>query len=169
MHIIGFGTEADPESLGIFTKKRYRIRDSQPPEMEPAYLLSMARFHETRYDSIRRRSLTATYNCYGMVFASRRTSLVEPKEIYRILQDDGYERIHDRLQVRLGDVVLYRMTPQGDISHVGLVSRIDFSPRNFELLSKWGDCGEYFHNENIVPPEFGRPSEYWSERKLGEA
>jgi hypothetical protein len=108
-----------------------------------------------------------------MVFANRRSALCDGSEILTILHDDGYTIVVDRNNIHVGDVVLYRSKPQGEVHHVGIVSDInlDISTgyRHFEVLSKWGEYGEYFHKENVVPQLFGNLREYWSERKVAGA
>jgi hypothetical protein len=114
------------------------------------------------------RSITATYNCVGLVVASRRT-WVEPDHLLTILIQDGYQRLRGPEETEVGDMVVYR-DGHGDVSHVGLVSRKRIlDPRNgadyLQVLSKWGADGEYFHDLNDVPYLLGRPAEYWTDRK----
>jgi cell wall-associated NlpC family hydrolase len=112
---------------------------------------------------------SAIYNCVGLVFASRRTS-IEPSEIdQKILADDGYRRLGAAESPALGDVVIYR-SGDGSISHVGIVASsgsVGAAPV-IRVLSKWGPEGEYLHPLTHVPEVFGTPSEYWTDRHAAE-
>ena len=112
------------------------------------------------------RSLNSVYNCVGMVFASRRT-WIEPEHVPMILSDDGYRPI-DRNELERGDVVVYRRESLEEISHVGVVARVEVKPKDASLevlvLSQWGHDGEYFHLDDDVNPMLGTPTEYWTDR-----
>jgi hypothetical protein len=114
------------------------------------------------------RSITATYNCVGLVVASRRT-WVDTEHLLTILIEDGSRRLRGPEEARVGDVVVYR-DEAGDVSHVGMVSQKKIAdPRSdadfLQVLSKWGADGEYFHDATDVPYLLGRPAEYWTDRK----
>jgi hypothetical protein len=47
------------------------------------------------------------YNCAGLVFANRRTSIFDPQLYMKILNDDGYRRLASVGQASPGDVVTY--------------------------------------------------------------
>lgn len=103
------------------------------------------------------------YNCVGMVFSNRR-AWIEIDEVHNILTQDGYVKIQfEHLEV--GDIVVYtRNKPE----HVGLITdvlRRGGQIENARVLSKWGKVGEMEHYLNVVPDEYGLPTEYWSERK----
>jgi hypothetical protein len=92
MTIIGLGTKADPNSLELFTKDRKRIPNTQPKEDAPARLKAAKDMVEKGYPSVRMRSLSATYDCVGMVLASRRTR-IGAEHLKMILNGDGYHRM----------------------------------------------------------------------------
>jgi hypothetical protein len=171
MHIIDFGGQADPMSLPLYTRKRTFIRNVLRHEQPAEKLRAAADLHRAQYPDIRLRSLTATYNCFGLVFASRRSALCDASQILTILRDDGFVRVEDRTDAQVGDVVLYRQQAQGEIHHVGIISAVRFDVTNacrkVEVLSKWGEFGEYFHDEAMVPLIFGQLRDYWTERKEG--
>lgn len=112
------------------------------------------------------RSLSSVYNCFGMVFASRRTT-VSHDHIGMILKDDRYARLRSVEEVVAGDLILYT-DGTGQYSHVSVV----ISPRFGEggagndplVLSQWGADGEYFHRWNRVNPSLGEPTEFWTDR-----
>jgi len=102
----------------------------------------------------------------GLVFASRRT-WIDTDHVYRLLEDDEYRRV-DRLNVRVGDLVVY--SSRGSIDHIGIAidvqSTLGGSDRIITVLSQWGKDGEYLHREDVVPPLFGTERFYYTERKL---
>jgi len=121
----------------------------------------------TQHPDARLRSISSTYNCTGMVLASRRTT-IDPKELDWILKEDGYVG-RDRSEVEVGDIVVYRSQPDGEPRHVAFVvaKKINRATGEIELecLSKWGDGGEYFHSETYLPTVYGSHREFYSERK----
>lgn len=118
------------------------------------------------HPAIQVRSLSSAYNCMGMVFANRRT-WIDPDNFRMIMEDDGYRRVPDESELRIGDVVVYR-GENGDVSHVGIVTEIRTNvaqaSREVFVLSQWGAYGEYFHRVDDVSPWLGKPQEYWTER-----
>ena len=98
------------------------------------------------------------YNCVGMIFCSRRSS-VDIEHVYDILMYDGYNEIM-KDELIPGDLVLY--TFQDEPSHVGMVSCV--SPYELLVLSKWGKDGEIEHDYREVPYELGVPTAYYSTR-----
>ncbi len=118
------------------------------------------------WPNLQRRSWDSTYNCYGMVFANRRT-VVDDTAVPIIFEDDGY-RIVERNQALPGDVVVYK-DGRGRIRHVGLVlqKRLVATEDDDELvvLSQWGLNGEYQHLARDVPKVYGDLAEIWTERK----
>jgi hypothetical protein len=118
------------------------------------------------YGSLELRSPeTGQYNCHGLVFASRRTRILESSLVELILREDGYRCI-DEDQAVVGDLVIYR--DQDEIRHAAVITEVkSLGPGRPSLvlkaLSKWGDHGEYFHHPANVPTHFGR-REVWTER-----
>lgn len=122
--------------------------------------------HTSEHRQIRLRSLASEYNCMGMVFASRRTS-IDVEHMERILQDDGYRRIAPEF-VMLGDLIVYR-DQHGVAQHVGLVCKHDPDVAragwNTEVLSQWGHDGEYLHSAGDVPAIYGDAHDFWTDRE----
>jgi hypothetical protein len=118
------------------------------------------------YGSLELRSPeTGQYNCHGLVFASRRTRIVESSLVELILREDGYRRI-DEDQAMEGDLVIYRN--EDEIMHTAVVTEVgNLGPGRprlvLKVLSKWGDHAEYFHHPANVPNYFGE-REVWTER-----
>jgi cell wall-associated NlpC family hydrolase len=113
------------------------------------------------------RSLTSVYDCMGMVFAARRTT-VATDVLQMILEDDEYHRLSSSDEAAMGDIVVYRDS-QGVATHVGLVAQAgpirQEGTRDIVILSQWGADGEYIHRVDDVSPYLGTPTEYWSDRK----
>ena len=103
--------------------------------------------------SIRTQNSTK-YNCHGLTFASRRTSIRHPINIQAILQDDNYQEIDDLTKVRPGDIIVYQSEP-GDYTHSGIV--VDHAPLSQEIIvcSKWGCGPEVLHVYHEVPKVYG--------------
>ncbi len=96
-------------------------------------------------------AVSYTYNCHGLTFGSRRTQIVDPAEIRKILTQDSYKKI-DRSEILPGDIVVY-VGPDGDIEHSGIVMDVDKSmlfpiPK---VLSKWGVAHEVVHRLTDCP------------------
>jgi len=114
------------------------------------------------------RSITATYNCIGLVVASRRT-WVDTGVLIAILQDDGFRQLPGAEFAKVGDLVIYR-DAAGDVCQVGVIIEkrlvVPGSQRDpLWVLSKWGANGEYLHDVTDVPELLGHPVEYWTDRK----
>jgi hypothetical protein len=129
-----------------------------------------------RYDRLRRKHFAwvsrkpacGVYNCFGLVWASRRTALYEESDISKILTDDGYRQLVADSELRPGDVVLYRYP--GNTLHAALV--VELKPLDTStipwVLSKWGPVfGEDLHAFLDVPRDLeGCMVEFWTDRPL---
>lgn len=166
-HIIGRGSPRDPRAIPLGTRAGNWIPNERAPERSPWELQeSMRIWAGERPDAIFR-SISATYNCIGMAFASRRT-WVEPENVDLILREDGYQLLGGPHEVVPGDIVLYK-NGDGEISHVGVVierrPKVENGSWEIWIVSKWGRDGEYIHKIGDAPEILGQPSEYWSERR----
>ena len=124
-----------------------------------------------------RKPPSAIYNCFGHVWASRRTWIMEASAIELILKDDSYRRLDSDEEPVPGDVVLYRDQRQ-ILVHVGEV--IEYSglqvptqavvqtPKYARVLSKMGVLGEVTHRadyRDVLGRDFRDVTvEYWTER-----
>ena len=118
---------------------------------------------------IRTRSLSHSYNCFGMVFANRRTCIVDWTDVQLVLDEDDFHTLPwDPAAWERGDIVLYRKEHEAEIHHVALIAdlRPDFAEAAIEVwvVSAWGDFGEYFHQIDDVPLSCGTPSQVVSQR-----
>lgn len=149
-----------------YTRARRRIENEQLPAMRPEATQALHQRWVSLRPGIVARSHDTTYNCVGMVFANRRTA-IDPDQLQKIFDDDGYRPLASLAEAMPGDVAVYRVGI--DIAHVAVVIEVkrDFSKGTIEflLLSKWGQAGEYIHREREVPDAYGTLTEVWSERK----
>ncbi len=169
--IIGKGSERDPAALKLYTTSNQSWVENVRPDTDlaPETLLAARKMALGISPTARCRSLTAMYNCVGLVFASRRTQ-VDAKHLPIILKDDGYRRILES-EADFGDVVVYKR--DGIAQHVGFEHEVrDISPlldgsmHQIFVLSQWGENGEYLHKLQEVPFAYGKQFEFWTERRL---
>lgn len=169
--ILGEGGSKDPNSLELFTKKRTRITNDQRME-KPAVALKAARdlFKKKEGSKLKFRSISNTYNCMGLVWASRRTNIYDFNQLEKILHDDEYDEVKKIEEVMVGDILVYY--DRHDIpNHIGIV--VVHTPKlmssNYDtwIMSKWGSDGEYIHklNSDIEPKGYGPKTIFFSERK----
>lgn len=129
-----------------------------------------------RYDLLRSRHLgwvsrkpaCGVYNCFGLVWASRRTAIYDEDDILQILTDDGYRQLAIEGQLQPGDVVLYRLP--GNTLHAAIVLQLrQLQPGTSTIpwvLSKWTDAfGEDIHAIEDVPASFEKCLiQVWTDR-----
>jgi len=120
---------------------------------------------------VNRKGATGSYNCAGMVWASRRTSLTHPEDWERILHEDGYRPLAAQSGAEIGDVVVYRSTEDREILHVARVCQKDAlivgGNPIIRALSKWDQrSGEDIHALDDVHLNGGAPFavEIWTDR-----
>lgn len=168
-YLIGVTGESDPNRIPLVTCAGWSIPNSRRPlPRDPESQRAAAKMHTTAHESIWVRSLSADYNCVGLVFASRRT-VIDVDHVSRILREDGYVAV-DLPNVVQGDIVTYQ-DKRGTFAHVGVVFECTRDLVNasfrFRILSQWGFDGEYLHDVDDVPSEWLEgPRQYWSERTL---
>lgn len=108
---------------------------------------------------VERTPATGVYNCAGMVWASRRTSILDPRLWQRIIADDGYKWLPSGKHPIPGDIVAYVDTDADELLHVGRVAYhvegLGEGHRIPMIISKWNStAGESIHRAPDVP--FGR-------------
>jgi hypothetical protein len=145
--------------LLLATFKNNQIRNSvqpQPTERDiRLYQLFLKKYAGPSW--VERRPITGIYNCAGHVWASRRTSILEPSEWEKILEEDGYRRLQENESPRTGDIAIYVLEDNNEIWHVarvyglapGITQQSNPLPR---IISKWGPiAGESLHLAHDVP------------------
>lgn len=160
----------DIGELQLETRKGRKIPNELLPEQNPAALRAARDLAENQWfpGALRFRSISATYNCVGMVVATRRV-WVQPADLMQILIDDGFQKLAGPEYAEAGDVVIYRDDRDNEPTHVGVVVRKKLVLGSTEdflvVLSKWGRDGEYEHASRTVPKVYGNPAEYWTDRR----
>ena len=131
-----------------------------------------------------RKPPTGGYNCFGLVWAGRRTGIFDEVEaqVERIFVDDGYRVLPAGEVPQVGDLALYWESPEtrGNLYHIGVV--IEYRPalltvgsatasRHPWVLSKLDAfLGEVLHHYSdvVVYPGAKFSVEYWTERPVTE-
>lgn len=176
--IIGRGTQIDPRALPLYTRDRRFIENEQRLEDHPSVLVAKRELDKQTNPGAMFRRSSGTYNCMGMLFASRRTC-VDINQLDLVLEHDGYRKLGSSAQAKVGDLVVYR-NALGTRTHVGQITEINIEAEKssgaqatlavlIQVISKWGEHGEYLHAEGDVSAWIGKPSEYWSDRSEYDA
>lgn len=165
-YLLGLGSERDPDAIKVATRTGKYIPNSRRQAASPARMKAEIEIWRGKFDSLILRSVDGTYNCMGMIFASRRTC-IDVDSLPMILREDSYLPVNDHNAVVIGDVIVYKRV--GRLTHVGIVveSRVDIvkAKRVYRVLSKWGQSGEFIHDVNDVPDYLGNDIEFWTDRK----
>ena len=152
------------DSIRLETREGNRIPNEQKPQRDSTSMADAEEYSKSN-GAESTRSLSSVYNCFGMVFASRRTR-VFPDSIEMILTDDGYTKLSSVESVIQGDLVLY--TKDDEYSHVAVVVTPQFGEGGVGkrplVMSQWGADGEYLHLWDHVNPSLGEPTEFWTDR-----
>ena len=170
--IIGEGSERDRNSIGLSTKRGNYIHNTQfQSEQVPEMIQAKMEMHESfvQQTQTQLRSIDSSYNCVGLIFASRRTR-IEPNLVRWILQEDGYKPI-DEQHTMVDDLVIYTLN-KDEVVHIGrLIDKVLDEATNeyqWRILSKWGKDGEYLHKIKDVPQYLSYDGlEFWSEKERG--
>ena len=163
IEIIGRGSTDDISAIKVSTIDGWHMPNERKPERSPDAMRQLERINKGNHPGLETRSLSATYNCVGMVFAGRRT-FIDSAHLMTILNKDGYRKIEDSEAIAADLAVYFR---DGKATHVGIVINVGYvgNMRVVKVLSQWGETGEYFHKAQIDRTEYGHPT-YWTERKL---
>jgi hypothetical protein len=123
---------------------------------------------------IQRKPATGVYNCAGMVWASRRTTLPNPSDWQKVLHEDNYRPLQASEVPHVGDLVIYRRKNHAEILHVASVFSIhrldDHDPNSrvaIRALSKWDNqSGEDSHALDDLVLNGGEEyvREFWTDR-----
>ena len=165
--LIGGGGESDRLSIKLATRRGTFISNERRRERPPEALRAAKEIWKEKYPNIQVRSLTAIYNCVGLVFGSRRTC-IDTDQLELILREDDYRRLPGEHDVEIGDLVLYRIGNRYEHIAVVVNKERDLINASFEItvISQWGADGEYIHLIHDVPPALGIPQEFWTDRRL---
>jgi len=160
-----------PDGIILHTRLRNEVENSQSCEPDATIWARYDLFRGNHFAWVNRKPACGVYNCFGLVWASRRTSIYEESEISKILADDGYRLLTNEELPLPGDVVLYRLL--GNTFHAAMVMEIrqlqPGTPKIPWVLSKWGPVfGEDLHALLDVPryPLGDCSIEFWADRPL---
>lgn len=161
------GGETDNLAVRLGTRKTSHIRNEMRPEWNPDELKKALEICSERFPNMVIRSVTAIYNCVGMVFATRRT-WIEPEYVPIFLGDDEYHMLPSIEDAEIGDVAIYK-EESDEIKHVGVIiektENLIEGSMDFRILSKWGPWAEFIHQPNEIFDSWGQLTEIWTDRK----
>ena len=165
--LVDEGGESDANAVLLGTRSSRHIPNQKRPEWHPDDLREALQMCLRDFPMIEARSVTAIYNCVGMVFATRRT-WVEPNLVPTLLSDDGYRPLNRLEDGQVGDVAIYR-TADNDIEHIGLIAErredLEAATVSHRIMSKWGPWAEFLHEPDHVYSSYGELREIWTDRK----
>ena len=165
--------QGTPESpIPLATRLGTPVRNSRSPSPSERARSIFSLLLRKHPQWVLRKEPCGYYNCFGLVWASRRTSIYEQDDLDRILLEDGYRGLEDPRRCRLGDLALY-LDEAGGFLHVGVVAEIrqvvgggvsrSGAPW---ILSKWNDStGEVLHHYNDVPFALSYTVRFWTDRE----
>ena len=143
------------------------IIEAEPGEREKRMYADFRRRFEKRFGPnwTNRKPACGGYNCFGMLFASRRTSIFEDSEVEKILEDDGYRPIQEA-EATVGDLALYRDQQSRGLLHVAEIVHQD-ELGGLHAVSKWdstkGEDRHHIHH-HMFDDNFDVALEFWTER-----
>lgn len=144
--------------LALHTRRSNQVGNVCDPNAESFGIIAISEDYKRKYPTAFHRSTepTDTYNCHGLTFGARRTRIISPTEVRKILADDGYHEVR-AAEVEPGDVIVY-FDEDGEADHSGIVveiaRRVDGGAMLVptpKILSKWGSCHEVVHFFNDCP------------------
>jgi hypothetical protein len=130
--------------LALQTRRRNDVVNSMSLAPATAGMQKLSSDLKKRFPNATHRATEPSdrYNCHGLAFGSRRTS-IPLSEVDKILSDDGYEHV-PLAEISPGDIVIYRSPTE--ITHSGIV--VGFRDGVPWVLSKWGLMHEVVHAVN---------------------
>ena len=140
-------------AIRLETSQRRGIENHQDSELTRLDL-NWARDIASSYPNAQPRTLpSATYNCHGLTFASRRTRVIKSAALAVILHDDEYHEVQ-LSAAKAGDIVVY-YSDTGDPNHSGIIVEAGPPLAVPIVCSKWGHAGEFVHGLLDCPPIYG--------------
>lgn len=146
--IITNPTSPRQNSIALQTKQGRDIENTQYFHISPYDLHESQKLIRDYNQARLRHDASATYNCHGLTFASRRTWINETLQIIDILSDDNYVEINTK-ELLPGDIVIYYDSNYNEIYHSAIVIE---EPTTINKLlvplvySKWGIGPEFIHS-----------------------
>ena len=155
-------------SIRLDTRLGTHIDNEQSPPPSQDILSAFGRIlRQHPYWQVRKQCC-GIYNCFGHVWANRRTCIYDANEIRKVLDEDGYRRV-SKEAVRSGDVALYLHDDRQEIWHAGIVEMKTLPNTESSVpwvLSKLNDgLAEVFHPFEDVHAPFGHEIQFWTDRE----
>lgn len=159
-----------PTGIGLATRAGNHIDNAQAPPPTDQVVAVFDRILQQHGAWIRRKGCCGTYNCFGHVWASRRTCIFDSEDVWRILREDEYRRIEPEHADR-GDVAIYLHKDSTTIWHAGVIEpRQLYGAENPVpwVLSKLNEAtGEVLHPVGDVHAAFEYDTQIWTDRCQG--
>lgn len=146
-------------SIRIETSRRRGIDNHQDAEILEGQMMWFKTLPKMHPNAIPRTKPSALFNCHGLTFASRRSKILDWRNIQRIIEDDCWKEVTLN-DVLPGDIVVY-FDDEGDANHSGVVvqySKDIFTPL---IVSKWGYGPEFVHKLSDVPKMYGPITKFY--------
>jgi hypothetical protein len=110
------------------------------------------------------------YNCHSYATTGGQGDLFDPflreshphwlnNPMHR-LTNGPFAQLQAWQRVHPGDVIVYR-SPDGKVTHTGVVRKVDEQGNPSLVESKFGVLGRYLHEPFDVPAQYGGPAEYF--------
>jgi hypothetical protein len=157
-----------PGKIILQTREGKDVENSQSCPPDGTIMARYALLRRMHSGWINRKPACGIYNCFGLVWASRRTAVYDEGAISQILKDDGYRQLLPGGTPQPGDIVLYRNS--NSTMHAAIVMELrQLQPDGSMIpwvLSKWGNVfGEDFHAIQNIPKDLeGCIIEFWTDR-----
>lgn len=116
------GTEES--GIALETRLRTRVANAQAPAPSERDMRIFGLLLTQHPDWEARCQPCGIYNCFGHIWASRRTAIYEETEVETILGDDGYRRLGSGEGPLQGDIALYYDPARTELWHGGLVCEL---------------------------------------------
>jgi hypothetical protein len=146
--------------IRLETSKKTGIDNDQDSEISTFQRNWSAEIPKLHPNAKPRTGMSSVYNCHGLTFASRRTGVLDPAGLRRILKDDQWEEVKDVRDVLPGDIVVY-FSDEGDANHSGIVVACEGDLYLPIVCSKWGHAGEYLHQLSDCPSLYGPVKKFY--------
>lgn len=155
--------------LDTRTGKEIENEQSLPPDQRTVSIFQRIVQQHPQWST--RKECCGTYNCFGHVWASRRTCIFKSGQVWRIFQEDGYREI-DHSKATRGDIAVYLMENSTDIWHAGVIELRDIVTEGTNsigtvpwVLSKLNAVmGEVFHPLKDVHAPFRFDVQIWTDK-----
>ena len=142
---------ATKKSIALETKLGNPIENEIAPEPSVRNIKKDEILYKNNANKWARRvQAIGRYNCFGLVWANRRTSIYSESARKLILADDGYREILLMGVPYPDDLIVYEDMDSNCVIHIGKVLMVKDS--EIKILSKWDDSsGEYIHSPEDSP------------------